>query len=103
MCRKLSTILDNLDTNKTPQSNEMITYILTTCDCSECQDLDVRIKSILQIRTLFRQKLKQDNSISRRLKSISDKEVDYKIKKWMHDLYTQMTNYQSILDYIDSV
>jgi hypothetical protein len=99
MCLKLSTILDS----KATQSTALIEYILNNCECSECQNLNAKIKSLIQIRTLIRQKLKQDNSISRRLKSISDKEVDYKTKKWMDTIYKQMTDYQSVLDYIDSM
>jgi hypothetical protein len=99
MCIKLQEILTKKESKKFNNSS-LITYILGNCNCKYCQDTDSQVQSIILIRSLTRKKINQDNLISRRLKSISDKEVDYRSKKWMPIIYNQMTDYKSAIDFI---
>ena len=100
MCLRLDKLINQSKTDK-QGANELIQYILGNCNCKSCQKIDLQVKSVLFIRQAMRKKINQENLISRRLKSISDKEVDYRIKKWMSKLYFQMTDQQSAINFIE--
>lgn len=100
MCQRLETIIEN--SKKTGQSaDKLIQYILGHCTCQSCQKIDSQVKSVLFLRNALRKKLNHDNLISRRLKSISDKEIDYRIKKWMSKFYLQMIDHQTAIQFIE--
>ena len=102
MCIKLDKIINDSD-GPIKDNKHLISYILDNCSCEYCRKIDSQVQAIILIRNLAREKLNMENSISRRLKSISDKEVDYRIKKWMDVIYNQTTDYQSIMEFISKV
>lgn len=71
-------------------------YLIKKCDCDSCQTTYKKIIASIKIRKLFRRKLKSLNNNSRILKSMSDKEIDFRQKIWMLPLTDDINDLQII-------
>ncbi len=82
MCDYSKEIIENSRKSNKPWK-PLYTFLINKCQCPHCQDVYAKIEATIKIRKLFRRKLKTVNNNLRILKSISDKEIDYRQKKWM--------------------
>ncbi len=95
MCDYSKEIIENSRKSNKPWE-PLYKFLINKCHCPHCQDTYKRIEATIKIRKLFRRKLKTVNNNLRILKSISDKEIDYRQKKWMLPLTDNINDLNTI-------
>ena len=98
MCKNVSNIILNTRKSDKPW-NPLFYYLTQKCNCSQCQIKYKKIEGILKIRNIFRRKLNTVNNNFRNLKSITDKESDYHLQKWMLPLYHKINDLDIVCKY----
>ena len=93
MCDKIKEIINK--TEKKYLLEKLLQFIVGNCPCEHCHNLYKKREAIITIRKKLRYNFKEHND--KKLKSISDKEIDFLLRKWMHNYKNDiMDKYQAI-------
>jgi len=81
-----------ISTHSADEWRTLYQYILSPCLCNNCMNHYKKAQACITIRDQLRQSFKPKKCISGRLKSISDKTTDYRIKDWMNPLRSKLND-----------